>query len=380
MSLHFRLLTTAAVVAFCASPALAAMKSDDGKHSFSGGVKATFSVDHNIAAAPASPAGGATTDDDDEEFDLEEALDSGELDEILEDLDIDTEDLAEDDVGDDDGDGIIDLIDEADSDGDGEDEISVGGARGKGKKDNDERIQTSLALKHGYALAPQSGISWKSGLMFGVNRQNDRQDLNRRNWGVNTGPEFAFKSIGVTVSPSVTFLDLDVNNAGQMQSTIGSLGANWKINKSVALLARYNREFRNNEKPRATDLEVDALTLGGKYVYGKNLFSAAYMPKMENNDNGVKDKEKEGFQLGYARKLPWKMQADLGFKYGETDFSNLAAPGRKDDDYQYTAKLTKNFSNKLFFDVGASHKEKDSNINKKDSNGQSFFVSTGWKF
>jgi len=376
MHFSFRLLATTAVIAFAATPALAKVKYGD--HSFSGGVKITGAADSNVGSAPASPGGGASTDDDDdEEFSLDDEVDSDSLDDIMEDVDTDTEDLAEDDAADADGDGTIDLIDTGDSDGDGTDEITVGAARGKGKGDGDERVQTNFALKHAYAFSKQ--VSWKSGVLFGLNDQHDRHDLDRQNWGFSTGPEFAFKSIGLTISPSVSFLDLDVNDNSQMQSTIASLGATWKVTKQWALLARYNHEFRNNERPRATDLDVDGLKFGTKYVYGKNLFSAAFAPKFESNDNSQKDKDKYGFELGYARKLPWKVTAAAGFKYSDTDFSNLT-PGRDDKDYQYTLKVTKNFTHGLYMDLGAIHKSKDSNINAKDSNGQTVFVSTGWKF
>ena len=386
-SFKFGLLATAAV-AVCASPAFAAVKSPDGFHSFSGGVKASFVADGNVGSAPAKPAGGADTGDDEDEdeddFDLDEEMDDDALDDILDDVDEDTEDLAEDDAGDADGDGQLDLADDSDDDGDGEDELEVGGARGKGRGDGDERVQTTFALKHDYSLGKaldvkDAGIKWKSGFTYGLNNQADRHDLDRRNFAINTGPEFEFKSIGLKVNPSVTYLDLNVNDNSQMHATILSLGTSWKATKSLALSARYNHEIRNNLKPNATDVDVDGLKLGAKYVWGKNLFSAAISPKFESNDNTQKDKDKLGYELGYSRKLPWKIKADLGFKYGNSDFTDLT-PGREDDDYQYSAKVTKNFTHGLYVDVGALHKSKDSNINSKDSNGQSFFVSTGWKF
>lgn len=374
----FRLLATTAAVGLCAATASAAVKSADGKHSFSGGVKVTYAADTNVGAAPSRTSGGPDTgDDDDEDFNLDDEMDEDALDEILEDIDEDTEDLSEDDAGDSDGDGTLDIVDTGDDDGDGVDEISVGGARGKGKGDGDERLQSGLALKHAYSF--DKAIKWKSGFTLGLNNQHDRHDLDRRNYAFNTGPEFTFKSIGVTVNPSITYLDLDVDNNSQMQGAIASLGGNWKVTKAWALSARYNHEFRNNQKPNATDLEVDALKFGTKYVWGKNLFSAAWAPKFESNDNSQKDKEKHGFELGYSRKLPWKIKTDLGFKYGMSDFTELA-PGRTDSDYQYTFKVTKNFDHGLYMDLGAIHKSKDSNINTKDSNGQSVFVSTGWKF
>jgi|GEM_PF-3029622 len=377
-----RLLVTTAIMLVSASAASAKMVSGDGLHTFTGGIKFTGTADTNVGSAPAQPGGGAAAGDDeeDEDFSLDEEMDDDALDDIMDDVDTDTEDLSEDDAGDSDGDGTPDIADSADSDGDGNEEIAVGSAPGKGRDDGDERLQTALALKHAYAFDKANGITWKNAATIGVNSQRDRDDLGRRNWAINTGPEFMFKSIGVKVNPSITYMDLDVNHHDQMQSTIASLGSSWKVTKSLALDARYNHEFRNNQKARATDLGVDALKFGTKFVYGKNLFSASYSPKFENNKSGIKDKQKDGYALGYARKLPWKMKLDLGMSYGYTDFTNLTGTGRVDDDRQYTAKLTKNFAHGLYADLGVAHKDKNSNINAKDSNGDSFFVSTGWKF
>lgn len=394
ISVSFRLLATTAVVALCASPSLAAVK--HGNHSFSGGYKATWAMDANVGAAPSGPGGGAKgkSGGDDDDFDLDEELDDIDaLDDIEEEVENDIDDLREDEdqnLGDDD-DGDEDEEDEVDGDDDAA-EIAAKNARRAAKNaakvngDSDERVQNNFALKHAYdfgkdtGLGKDTGFAWKSAFSYGFNNQEDRHDLDRTNWAINTGPEFKFKEWGLTVNPSLTYMDLNLDNNSQKQGVVASLGANWKVTKNFALTGRYNHEFTNNQKPKAANVDVDGVTVGAKYVWGKNLFSASYSPKFENNEQYGKDKNKWGMGLGYGRKLPWKMQADLGFKYGYADFEEVAVPGRCDESYAYTAKLSKDFAYGIYSEIGASIQSKDSSVNKNDNNGKTLYLSTGWKF
>ncbi len=389
----YRLLVTTAAVAFCSSASFAAVK--HGNHSFSGGYKVTVVGDGNLGAAPSGPGGGAkgkSGGDDDDDFDLDEEVDDEDaLDDILEEVENDNEDLEEDD----DANVAVDDEEEVDPEDvvDGDDdpaEIAAKQANTAKKQaaakaakinaDSDERVQNNFALKHDYLIDKDSEIKWKSAFSYGFNNQSDRHDLDRTNWAINTGPEFKFKEWGLTINPSVTYLDLNVDNNSQNQSTIGSLGASWKVTKEFALLGRYNHEFRNNQKPKSANLDVDGFTFGAKYVWGKNLFSASYSPKFENNEQFGKDKNKWGMGLGYGRKLPWKMQADLGFKYGFADFEEIAAPGRRDESYEYNVKLSKDFAYGIYSELGGVIKSKDSSIDKNDNNGKTVYLSAGWKF
>jgi len=338
----------------------AAPKLEYGKNKFSGGIKVTLSADSNIAGAPAQPAGAAETgsDDDEDDFNLDDETDSDALDDVMDDIEVDNQDLTEDDLS---------------SDTDPE-PIVVG----KGARDSDERMQTSLAFKHEYGF--DKVIKWKNAFTLGYNSQHDRSDLSKANWAINTGPEFNWKSLGLKINPSISYLDLNVDNRNQLQSTVLSLASTLKVTKDMALIVRYSHEMRDNLKSAATDVTVDTVSVGVKYAYGKNLFSAAVSPKFEENDNGAKNKNKMGYELGYARKLPWKLLAELDYKYGFSDSYNVVTPGREDDDNQYGIKFTKNFDYGIYADLGAAFKDKNSNLNAKDTNSETVYVSSGWKF
>lgn len=388
MRTTLQLLATTALVATLSTPALAKLKY--GNNEFSGGYKATFAADGNIGAAPSSPGGGVRTgsDDDEDDFDLDEEVDIDALEDVLDDVEVDQEDLAEDDDEDltaDDGTAEDEDEDEIDGDDDAE-EIELKNNRRAARRaaktngDSDERVQNDFALKHAYGFGGAYKFNWKSGLAVGFNNQDDRHDLDRRSWAVNTGPEFTIPGLDLKINPSVTHMNLDVDNNAQLKGTVLSLGGTWKATKQLAVMARYNYEIRDNKKPKAADMSVDAFSLGTKYVYGKNLFSANASLKAQNNDQFGKDQDKWGYGLGYDRKLPWKMRVGTAFKYGYTDYEEIAAPGRRDDSYQYSIKLSKDFAHGLYADIGAVHKSRESSIAKNNNNGQSFYLSTGWKF
>jgi hypothetical protein len=327
-----------------------------GNHSFGGKVSATWGENSNAAAAPAK-AGKSFDDDDDDEDDLGDLLDDAE---------IDDEDIAETDAEEDD-----------DDDDDGIPDFAEAGTPAQVYRDS--KVQYALGVNHGYKFSDR--LSWKSAIVAGINRQMDRHELNRRNWAINTGPVFNIKSWNVTINPSVTYLQLNKAHKDQNESTIASLAAKWKINKQWELGARANKEFRNNLRPRTTNINVEAFKLGAVYKpTKKDKFAINWAPKVENNENNIKSKEAWAADIGYARKLPWDMVFGVAYKYDESEFVNGATPRREDEGSTYGVGLGKNFKNGMFVNLGAGYKGKKSNIANKGNHDKSVFVQSGWSF
>ncbi|MFZ4125543.1 MAG: hypothetical protein ACOYJ2_05675 [Rickettsiales bacterium] len=346
------LLATTALAAM-ASPASAAGYKF-GNHSFGGKFSVTAGQNSNAAASPAK-AGKSFDDEDDDLADLEDELDDNEL---------DNQELDEEDASD-------------DEDGGEDDEFSTPGTPAQVYRDS--RVQYALGLTHAYKFT--DAFSWKSAVLAGVNRQMDRHELNRINWAVNTGAEFKIKSMNLTLSPTVTYAQLEKAHKDQSESVIPGLAAKWQATKNWDFSARVNKEFRNNVTPRTTNTNVTGVKFGTAYkLTPKDKISFNISPKEDRNENSLKSKDAWSADIGYARKLPWDLTLGLAYKYSESDFINGNEPKRSDEDHNYAIGLNKQFDNGMFAAVGAGYKGKKSNIANKGNHDKSVFVQTGYKF
>lgn len=379
-SLGVTTLLTTSILAVSAVSASAEVKDaiDLSRHKISGSAKITYTSSSNIASAPSTPGAGSPSEDDDE-FSLDDLFDNeDQLEEVLDELDLDQEDLNEDDIAaavlaDPNQDENAEDLDE-----DGiPDPVTPGNPRRT--TDGDSVAFGNFNLKHAFTFDKAKKTLWKSSATLVRTDNVERDELERNSWAVNTGPEFNFKSLGLKVAPSVSFLNLNLANKNQLQSTVASFASTWKATKNLGFTAAYNHEWRNNQRRNATNVDIDGFKLGTAYVYGKNLFKASYSYKVEDNEANAKNKDANGFAVGYGRKLPWKLQADLDFKYNVTDFTDLA-PGRQDDLYQYGFKITKEFESGVFFDFGGVNRLKDTNIQGKNTRASSLFASAGYTF
>lgn len=351
---------------------------DLSRHKISGSAKVTYSSSSNIASAPATPGAG-TPDDEDDEFSLDALFDDDDqLEDVLDELDLDQEDLNEDDIS---AQVLADPNQDENALDLDEDGIPDPGSATNPRRtaDGDSVAIGNFSLKHAFTLDKASKTLWKSSATLLRTDNVDRDELERNSWAVNTGPEFTIESLGLKVAPSVSFLNLNLANKNQLQSTVATFASTWKATRNLGFTAAYNHEWRNNQRRNATNVNVDGFKLGTAYVYGKNLFEASYSFKVEDNDLNTKNKEANGFAVGYQRKLPYQFQAGLDFKYNVTDFTQLD-PGREDDLYQYGFKITKKFTSGVFFDFGGVNRLKDSNIGGKNTRASSLFASAGYSF
>ncbi|MBN8543513.1 MAG: DUF560 domain-containing protein [Alphaproteobacteria bacterium] len=344
------LLATTAIAVVASSAEAAPLKF--GNHTFGGKFAVTAGQNSNAAASPAK-AGKSFDDDEDEDDDLAE---------LLEDNELDPDDLDDDTV---------------DEDEDEDDDLAAVGTPAQVYRDS--RVQYSFGVNHAYKFSDT--FSWKTAVLAGVNRQMDRHELNRINWAVNTGAEFKIKQWDLTLSPTITYAQLEKAHKDQSESTIPGIAAKWKATKDWDFSARINKEFRNNVVPRTTNTNVTGLKVGTAYkLTAKDKISFNYSPKEDRNENNLKSKDAWSADIGYARKLPWDLTLGLAYKYGESTFINGADPRRDDEQHDYGIGLNKQFDNGMFAAVGAGYKGKKSNIANKGNHDKSVFVQTGYKF
>jgi hypothetical protein len=339
---------------------------------------------------------------DDEDLDSQDSEDSDgdgiddDVDEDVVDLDPDGDgidnDLDNDGVVDDaDGDGVIDEGgdgvdgagdgDAGDGAGDGEAALSSGSfARKKATpNDSDERFDTKAGLKYGYMFSPR-GHSWNSGFNIAAATHRDRDDLDRYNFIVGTGPVFNIPSLRLKVSPTINYLRLNKDGDDVFESWIPSLSVGFKASPTLSFAARYNFEARDFEDEDAPDVDVDTLKLAMKYkLTKKDQIGLSFSPKVEDNTNATKDKDQYGYGIDYTHAFPHKIFATARAAYKNTKTEN-SRPVKEDDEYTYGLVVGKKFDNNMSVFMGANGKEKDSNIKGKDSFNKSFIVGTGWKF
>jgi hypothetical protein len=362
------LLTSASVLALLVQPALAAKTpqfSELPNHRFSGGIELRAKSDSNVGATPGQQGTrfeDFDTDTGEDDADLNDDFGDEMLDDLVDDSELNFEDLEEQDDG-------------ADEDADGNDDALDANSGPASRRDSDLGASAKLGLGHAYTINKR--VQWKTAALVNGTRQDDRDDLERYNWALNTGPVIKL-SKSFSMQPSLTYAENSQDGDRKTDSWIGSLGAAWKASKQLKLQGRYNYQSRDVVDARGADADVNGLKLGAKYrLTAKDVLAFAFSPNLEDNSRAAQDKDRYGLELGYNRKLPWKLGLAASVRRTYTDYTNL---GREDTQSQYALGLQKKFARGLYSGIAVDYAERDSNIEGKDFENTSFLLTSGWKF
>lgn len=394
-------------------------------HVFGGSLKFVLAHDSNAASASskAGKAGRSRDDDEDEDEDdfedeEEDDVDDDVLDDILDDLDLDDDDLDdqgfddddgdffdEDEEGDLDGDGIID-----DEDGDGvpdapEDEVagdpaadpvaadpaalveqafaSVSRAARRPivppKSVPDQRGMMNVGGKYRYALSDQGDV-WQAAFNYGGSDNRDQQKLDRYTVAFNTGPIINFPDWRLRLSPSVTYVELQKTGKHIMSSYVAAVKLDYLFNPDLTLSAKYGHEYREFEGVGAPEVNANGFKFGASYKLTEDdTIAISYAPKIENSTKDTSDKDQWGMALGYNRALPWDMFAGATVDYKRVELDKAKTP-QEDDVYGFNATIGKKLPNDIFIAATFIDMNRDSNLQGKSKNNQSFLLTTGWKF
>lgn len=345
-------------------------------HKFKGNVELQFQTNDNIGLAASSSGGigfasfadfaeAAEDDGEGEEGDEDEDSDDFEdFDEDVEGSEFDEDELDEDDAAfDEDGDGIDDLLD-----GDADSVI-----------DAENRITTKFGLGHKFSFAGSEN-SWGSSFKAVGDFHNDRDDLDKGNFTVGTGPEFVLKDQGLKIKPALSYVVLRQNGTEFLSTFVATLGLSYEATKDLELKFNYNYQDKDVTKPESPDAIINTLTIGAEYAATKkDIFKLEYSPKVEDSSITTKNKDVSGWEVSYSRKLPWDMIGGAGFKSDSVDFKNLT-PNRKDDTTVFELLLEKKFSKTFNMSLGYENRERDSNIPGKDADNSAYSISAAWSF
>jgi hypothetical protein len=350
--------------------ALAAGKARSG-HKFKGSLEAQFRTNDNIGLAPSSSDGfdfaelSEFGEDELEEEEGEEEEEEGDEDAFddLVDEGFDEDDIEEEDAIDEDGDGIDDLID----------------PNADNQVDSENRFTTKLGLKHGYKFE-NGDWSWNNGAKIAQDRHNDRDDLDKLNYAVTTGFEYAPKGSRHKFTPSLSYVTLE-KEAGKFVSTfVASFGYEYEVSKRLSLSATYNYQDKDITKPDSPDAKIDTLALGVDFKATEDdIFKLKFAPKVEDSTLVTRNTDAYGWELTYTRKLPWEMTAGIGYQFDSEDHKNLV-PRREDDNTTWALQVTKDFGKKFATALGYETRERRSNIPNKDAENNSFYLEGTWKF
>lgn len=378
---------------------IAFAKAPKSPHAFKRSVEVVGRSNSNISLAPSSNSGFSFAspkdfDEEDEGEEGDEAEDEDE-DEDGDDFDFDFDDfgadyddleLAESDNPDEDGDGVDDLIDDDQDSGDGDDgedgegdSSGTAGAKAGARKRSSsvERYTTKFGFGHKYTASKT--VSLMTGLKTSFDQQPGRSDLNKFNGAFSFGPEFKVnKQLKIKAGVSYVYLQQDSNSF--LDTWVGTLGFDFDVSKTVGLGAAYNYQNKDVVDPAAPDAIVNTLTFGMDWkITGNDILALKYSPKVEDSSVVTRDKDVDGFEIAYSRKLPWDMVLGVGYKRDNVDYDNLPRP-RSDEIDTYAFQLEKDFNKLWSGKLAYETRELDSNINSKDGKNRSVVLSFGVKF
>lgn len=362
----------------CATDSLAKERKSKAGHQFKGTVEVQYRTNKNISAAPSSTDRfdfatlsefGIEQEDEaegeEDEGDGDE--EDGDFDDFFDDLvdvDPDEDEIEVDDAIDEDGDGIDDLLDpDADN-----------------LVDKQSRFTTKLAFSHKYTFKNES-VAWTNAARFASDTHNQRDDLDKFNYAVTTGLEFAPKGSPHKFKPSLSWVTLEKDDRNFVSTFVVSLAYSYEVSKRLSLGATYNYQDKDLAKPTAPDATVDTLALTASFKATEfDIIKLRFAPKVEDSTRVTRNTEASGFEIAYTRKLPWDMTAGLGYRFDTVDYVNLQPQKRTDDNRTWTVQATKDFGKKFSVEVGFESRERESNIPNKDADNDSFFIGAIYKF
>ncbi len=361
----------------CATDSLAKESKSKAGHKFKGSVEMQYRTNNNIGAAPASgdrfdfaelsefgieDQDGIEGSEDDEDEDEDEDGFEDAFDDLV-DVDPDEDEIEIDDAVDEDGDGVDDLLDpDADN-----------------IVDKQSRFTTKLAFNHKYTFKNES-IAWTNGLRFATDTHNQRDDLDKFNYAVTTGLEFAPKGSPHTFKPSVSWVTLEKDSRNFVSTFVVSLAYSYEVSKRLSLGATYNYQDKDLAKPTSPDATVDTVALTASFkATDFDIFKLKFAPKVEDSSQTTRNTDASGFEIAYTRKLPWDMTAGLGYQFDTVEYQNLQ-PRRRDDNHTWALQASKDFGKRFSVEVGFETRERESNIPSKDAENDSFYIGATYKF
>jgi len=388
---------------------------DVGGQAIKGSLELEFRTNDNIGVAPSSSdsfdfadfadfaeAEQKLGDDDGEDDDGDEGDDSEDFgDDDFDDIGLDETDFSEDEfdlaTDDDDGDGDEDdedddgiEDDDDDDDGDGKranvdddslDDLISSAVSDKAtqRRQSVNRLSTKIGLSHKFAF--DGGIvTWGSTLRGVGDFHHGKDNLDKQNFAVSTGPEFNLKDIGLKIKPAVSYVFIRQSGNKIVGTLVGTLAGSYDVNKQLTVDAVYNYQDQDITNPDSPDAIINTFTIGAQFTASKkDIFKARYSPRVEDSSLVTKNKDTDGWQLTYSRKLPWEMILGLGVKDDFVDFINL--PNRREDDVRaYSIDLAKQFSKTFEMGLAYENRRLDSSLDAKDAENRSMLISGTWKF
>ncbi len=374
--MYLKLLPVAIAIAMTgvAADSMAADAKATSGHKFKGSIEGQYRTNSNIGVAPSSGSGfdyadladfaddeddSVETDDEDED---EDDGDGDGFDDML-DVDPDEDEIEQDDGVDEDGDGIDDLID----------------PNADNVVDKEVRYTAKVGLNHKYQFAG-GGMSWSNGVKLANDRHPDRGDLDKLNYAVTSGFEFAPKGSKHSFKPSLSYVTLQKDSNKFVSTFVVSLGYSFDVSKKLSLGATYNYQDKDVTSPDSPDARIDTVALTAEYKATKeDIIKFKYAPKVEDSTQATRNSDAYGYELTYTRKLPWEMTAGFGFKFDEVDHKNLT-PRRVDENWTYGFELEKTFNKSFSMGLGVEARDRESNIPNKAASNESFYVQGTWKF
>jgi predicted porin len=339
-------------------------------HDFKGTLEGQFRTNSNIGLAPSSGRGFdfaqlsefAEDESDEAGGDEEEEEDDDSFDSLV-DEGFDEDEIEEEDAIDEDGDGVDDLID----------------PNADNRIDSENRFTTKLGLKHKYVFE-DGAWSWNNGIKLAQDTHADRSDLDKLNYAVSTGFEFAPKGSKHKFAPSISWVTLEKDNGKFASTFVASLDYEYEVSKRLSVGATYNYQDKDIANPDSPDARIDTFAIGVDFKATKDdIFKLKYAPKVEDSTQVTRNTDAYGWEVTYTRKLPWDMTAGLGYKFDSVDHKNLT-PRRKDDNRTWAVQVTKDFGKRFSTALGYETRERSSNIPNKDAENDSFYLEGTWKF
>ena len=381
---------------------IAFAKAPKSPHSFKRSIEIVGRSNTNISLAPSSNSSFSFASvkdfdeekDEGEEGDEEEDEDEDEGDDFdfddIESGDYDDLELAESDNPDEDGDGVDDLIDDDQDTGDGDDDAddgedgedgegdSVGGKAGARKRSSSvERYTLKAGFGHKYTAS--KNVTLISALKTSFDQQPGRSDLNKLNAAFSFGPEFKVNK-QFKVKTALSYVYLQQDDKSFLDTWVATLGFDFDVSKTVGLGAAYNYQDKDVVDPLAPDAIVNTLTFGMDWKMSANdILALKYSPKVEDSSAVTRNKDIDGFEISYSRKLPWETVLGIGFKRDNVDYDDLPRP-RSDQIDGYALQLEKEFNKQLSGKLAYETRRLDSNINSKDGKNRSVVLSFAFKF
>lgn len=348
-------------------------------HKVKGSLELQFRTNSNISVAPGPGTGfdfadagdfGADEDEegDDEDGDEDEDDESddddfdGDFDD-LEDADFDEDEIEEDDSFDEDGDGIDDLLDpNAD--------VVV---------DKESRVSAKLGISHRYQFEAPAW-RWTNGVRLVQDRHQDRSDLDKFNWALSTGLEYGPKKSPHQFRSGLSYVTVARNSNTFASTFVLSLGYRYTLSERVTLGAAYNYQDKDISDPNSPDARVDTLALTASMEISENdIVNLRYAPKVEDSTRVTRNTDATGWEIAYSRKLPLDLVLGVGFSSSTIEYTNLD-PRREDDNDTWAVQLGREFSKQWSMEVGYETRERRSNIENKDAENDSYYLTASWKF